>query len=362
KATLVSNSQRAPSVKQPAGLTTESFSHVLVSDAATGELYRIRVATGAAEQVAGGFGAPAGLTYDWHARLYVTDHRGGRGFVVGRPGMEPVALAAGLPKPAAVGLGPEGKTVLVADAQAGTLTALPTQVPGAPVDETPLPLETAVAFPDLKWTGWDAESATGKIVPPRPILLTHARDGSHRNFVATPAGAIHVFPNDPKAAKTKVFLDIQERVVYNDNQNEEGFLGVAFPPDYKTKGEFYVFYTLKSAKMTNVLSRFKVSRDDPDRADPESEEVLLRIKRPFWNHDGGTLCFGPDGYLYLALGDGGAANDPFDNGQNLKSLLGGVLRLDVSRRDDGKPYAIPKDNPFVGRADAVPEKWAYGLR
>jgi glucose/arabinose dehydrogenase len=88
----------------------------------------------------------------------------------------------------------------------------------------------------------------------------------------------------------------------------------------------------------------------------------LRVSHPFWNHDGGTVIFGPDGYLYLALGDGGAANDPFDNGQKLNSLLGRILRLDVDRKDDGKPYAVPKDNPFVGRKDARPETWAYGLR
>jgi glucose/arabinose dehydrogenase len=225
-----------------------------------------------------------------------------------------------------------------------------------------LPLETAVAFPDLQWTGWKGVTEKGQLLPLRPLVLTHAGDGSNRVFVATQHGVIHVFPNDQKAKKTQVFLDVQDRVIYSDNQNEEGFLGLAFHPNYKKNGEFFVYYTTKKAKLTNVISRFRVSRDDPNKADLASEEELLRIPKPFWNHDGGTLYFGPDGYLYVAVGDGGAANDPFDNGQNLKTLNGKVLRLDVDRKDAGKNYAIPKDNPFVGKAGARPEIWAYGLR
>ena len=159
-----------------------------------------------------------------------------------------------------------------------------------------------------------------------------------------------------------MFLDLQNRVKYNDNENEEGFLGLAFHPNYKKNGEFFVFYTTKQKRFTNILSRFRVSRDDPNRADPASEEELLRITKPFWNHDGGTLCFGPDGYLYFALGDGGAANDPFGNGQNLKTLLGKVLRIDVDHKEAGKAYAVPPDNPFVNNKNARPEIWAYGLR
>src|SRR5439155_14002295 len=133
-------------------------------------------------------------------------------------------------------------------------------------------------------------------------------------------------------------------------------------PKYKQNGEFFVFYTARKGKHTNIVSRFRLSKDDPQRADPASEEEILRIERPFWNHDGGTLCFGPDGYLYLTTGDGGAANDPFKNGQNLGSLLAKVLRIDIDRKEDGKNYAIPKDNPFVGKEKARPETWAYGLR
>jgi len=225
-------------------------------------------------------------------------------------------------------------------------------------------VETAIAFPDLQWSGWKAENERGQVTPLRPLVLTHAGDGSNRVFVATQHGVIHVFANDAKADKTQVFLDIQERVRYNDKENEEGFLGLAFHPRYKENGEFFVFYTAKKAKQkhTNIVARFRVSKEDPNRADPDSEEEILRIERPFWNHDGGTLCFGPDGYLYIAVGDGGLGGDPFNNGQNLNSLLGRILRIDVDRKDPGKNYAIPKDNPFAQREKARPETWAYGLR
>jgi glucose/arabinose dehydrogenase len=195
----------------------------------------------------------------------------------------------------------------------------------------------------------------------RPILLTHAGDGSNRTFIATQHGVVHLLP-DAKAAKTQVFLDIQNKVKYDDRTNEEGFLGLAFHPDFRKAGEFFVFYTDKGARLTNVVSRFRVRKDDPNRADPASEEELLRIPRPYWNHDGGTICFGPDGYLYIALGDGGSANDPHGNGQNVNSILGKVLRIDVNKKDAGKAYAIPPDNPFVGKADARPEVYALGLR
>ncbi len=247
------------------------------------------------------------------------------------------------------------------DRKAGTLTAVPIIVPGTAVDQRPLAIETEVAFPDLDWTGWRRDER-GRPNPLRPILLTHAGDGSGRIFVPTQQGVIHVFPNDEQAKKTSVFLDLQDRVTFNNFTQDEEFLGLAFHPNFKKNGEFFVFYTTKQARRTNVVSRFKVSKDDPTRGDPNSEEELLRFTKADWYHNGGTLCFGPDGYLYITTGDGGQQGDPHDNGQNLKSLLAKVLRIDVDRKQEGKNYAIPKDNPFVGQPEARPEIWAYGTR
>lgn len=216
------------------------------------------------------------------------------------------------------------------------------------VDESAAPVKVVRAFPNLKIT--------------RPTVFTTARDGTNRLFVVTQQGKISVFPNDQNVSEVKTFLDISDRVVYKEKENEEGFLGLAFHPKYKENGQFFVYYTSTAAPHLSVISRFRVSKDDPDKADPKSEQELLRIKQPFWNHNGGTIVFGPDGYLYIALGDGGAANDPFGNGQKLSTLLGKILRIDVDHHDQGKAYAIPKDNPFVGKGDVKPEIWAYGLR
>lgn len=365
KISVVKHAKRQSPLHTPNGLVMDGKSHLLMVDFGSGELLRIRIADGATTKVADGFGGGDGLAWDMHGRLFVSDWKNGKLFLIPRPGQNPVLLAAGFDSAADICLDPSGKSILVPDMKAGTLSAIPIRVPGQEFDETPLALKTAVAFPDLKWTGWKGETDNGKLNIHRPLVLTHAGDGSKRVFVATQHGVIHVFPNDARATKTEIFLDIEKRVVYSDKQNEEGFLGLAFHPKYKGNGQFYAFYTTRAAPMTNVLSRFKVSKADPNKADPNSEEVLLTVRRPYWNHDGGTICFGPDGYLYVALGDGGAANDPHNFGQNLKSPLGKILRIDVDRKSPGKMYAIPKDNPFVGKsgkAGALPETWAYGLR
>lgn len=360
---LVIDAKRLPALNTPNGLAMDGASNLLLLDFGSGELHRIKLSDGSSEKIADKLGSGDGLVWDRFGRLFTTDYKGGKVYGIPRPGEKPVLIAEGFGAAADCCLDASGKNLLVPDMKNGTVTAIPTKIPGWEVDETPLPLESAVAFPDLKWAGWKGE-VSGKIIPLRPLVLTHAGDGSNRVFVATEHGVIHVFPNDQKAKETKVFLDLQDRVYYNDNQNEEGFLGLAFHPNYKKTGEFFVFYTPKKRTgLINYLSRFRVSKDDPDKADPASEEILMKFEKPFWNHDGGTLAFGPDGYLYIAHGDGGAANDPFDNGQSLKTVLGKILRIDINKKGDTKrPYGIPADNPFVDKKDAQPEIWAYGLR
>lgn len=205
----------------------------------------------------------------------------------------------------------------------------------------------------------------------RPLIVTHAGDGTDRIFVAEQKGIIRVFDNDQGAEETDVYLDIEDQVVYRDNKNEEGLLGFAFHPEYQSNGHFFLYYTTADEDLTSVVTRFTVSGTDPNKADPESEVELMRIKQPFWNHNGGTLAFGPDGMLYIGLGDGGKADDPFGNAQNLTTWLGSILRIDVDHQDDGKNYAIPEDNPFVdttikgaGNREkaAAPEIYAYGFR
>jgi glucose/arabinose dehydrogenase len=217
------------------------------------------------------------------------------------------------------------------------------------------------AFPEVEWEGWLAESDDGKPVPPlRPLLLTHAGDGSGRRFVLEQSGMIHVI--DPKGRQATLFLDLREATRLWKYRNEEGLLGLAFHPRFVETGEFFVCYSPVANPGAERVSRFKVSAVDPNRADPASEAVVLEFDQPFPNHNGGSIAFGPDGYLYVGLGDGGSRNDPFDNAQDLSSLLGKVLRLDVDQIENGQGYAVPSDNPFVDRAGVRPEIWAVGFR
>ena len=193
----------------------------------------------------------------------------------------------------------------------------------------------------------------------RPVDLQHAGDNSNRIFVVEQEGIIYVFTNDASATGKKVFMDIRSKV--DDAGNEEGLLGLAFHPDYETNGYFYVNYTATNPDRT-VISRFKVS-SNTDQADATSETVLLTIAQPYSNHNGGQVSFGPDGFLYIATGDGGSGGDPHDNGQNRSTLLGKILRIDVNKQENGKEYGIPADNPFANNSNGYKEEiYAYGLR
>jgi uncharacterized repeat protein (TIGR03806 family) len=191
-----------------------------------------------------------------------------------------------------------------------------------------------------------------------PILLTHAGDNSDRIFVVEQAGVIKVFPNQDNVASAKTFLDIRSRVT---SGGETGLLGLAFHPQYASNGKFYVYYT--RGNLFSRFSEFQVSGNDPDLADPNSERILFEVQQPASNHNGGMIEFGPEGYLYLALGDGGGGGDPFRTGQDRRSLLAKILRIDVDGRTGNLNYAIPPDNPYVGNTNGWREEiWAWGLR
>jgi glucose/arabinose dehydrogenase len=218
-----------------------------------------------------------------------------------------------------------------------------------PATQAPLPSPTSGGvsqFPDPAGFDW-TRVADGL---DNPVGLANAGDGSGRLFVLEQPGVVRILRDG--ALLPEPFMDIRDRV---GCCGERGLLGLAFHPRYTENGYFYVNYTDLSGD--TVIDRFSVT-SDPNRADPASEEQLLGIDQPYPNHNGGATVFGPDGYLYLGLGDGGSAGDPQGNAQNTVALLGKILRLDV---DNGEPYAIPPDNPFA-QGGGAPEVWVYGLR
>lgn len=184
-----------------------------------------------------------------------------------------------------------------------------------------------------------------------PVFLTHAPKDPSRLFVVEQRGKIRVWEKgrllpDP-------FLDLSQKV---SCCGERGLLGLAFHPQYAKTGYFFVNYTNQDGN--TVIARYQASADS-GRADASSATIFLTIQQPYANHNGGMIAFGPDGYLYIGMGDGGSGGDPHNNAQNKNTLLGKILRIDV---DSGSPYGIPQDNPFVGKSGVRPEIWAYGLR
>jgi len=193
----------------------------------------------------------------------------------------------------------------------------------------------------------------------RPTQALQAPGDDRHLFVLEQAGRVlRLDPQSPPSKQVETWLDIREQV--NDQGNEEGLLSMAFHPRFAENGFVYCYFTASRPRRSE-LTRFTLDKST-GRPDVSSAKVLLEVAQPYPNHNGGTVLFGPDGMLYLSLGDGGAANDPHGNGQNLGSLLGKVIRIDVDHPDAGKSYGIPKDNPFVDTRGARPEVWASGLR
>ncbi len=228
-----------------------------------------------------------------------------------------------------------------------------------PVLSQPLPkIELRPAFPDL--------------APHLPVWMSEAPDGSGRFFILEQDGRILIVRKGSSGKEAKEFMNIVARKPHVDQ--EEGLLGLAFHPGFRTNGHFYVYYNQQNPRRS-VISEFGVSFSDPDLAEMKSERVLLEVPQPFGNHKGGQVSFGPDGFLYIALGDGGRGNDPFNNGQNSAVLLGKILRIDpdghstevVGGVKKTLAYSYPPDNPFVAEPDRYEygvrkEIWAYGLR
>lgn len=218
-------------------------------------------------------------------------------------------------------------------------------------------LATAGACTETTTPGPDPEPAMGvrleRVITglDQPTDVT-APPGDARLFVVEQAGRIRIVRDD--TLEPTPFLDIRDRVT---DGGERGLLGLAFAPDFGTTGTFYVNYT--GAASATFVSRFRVDPSNPDLAIAASEEILLEVAQPFGNHNGGQIAFGPDGMLYIGMGDGGSGGDPLDSGQDRSTLLGGLLRVDVSGPG---PYRVPGDNPLAGTTGERGELWAWGLR
>ena len=220
---------------------------------------------------------------------------------------------------------------------------------------TPITPTTVVVTPPTT-VSYQAVEAFPKLSFNSPVDFTHANDGTSRLFVVEQRGVIQTFENNVSTETKSVFLDIVSRVA---SGGEMGLLGLAFHPNFKNNGFFFVNYTRNSPRRQTVIARFK---SNGQTADPSSETILLTFDQPYTNHNGGQIAFGADGYLYIATGDGGSGGDPQNYAQNRASLLGKMLRIDVNSTTKGN-YGIPKDNPYVGNTQGFSEEiYAYGLR
>jgi glucose/arabinose dehydrogenase len=189
-----------------------------------------------------------------------------------------------------------------------------------------------------------------------PLALVQSNDGTNRFFVVEQRGTIRIIQSGAPMAPS--FLDISSKV---SSGGEKGLLGLAFHPQFAQNRRFFVNYTrVQNSQLQTVIAEYLASSMNSNQADAASERILIVLDQPFENHNGGQLAFGPDGFLYLGLGDGGSGGDPRGNGQSLNTLLGKILRIDVNTTSGSKAYGIPADNPFAN--GSAPEIWAYGLR
>ena len=252
-------------------------------------------------------------------------------------------------------------SIVVYPTATGTSAALPASPEGdAPsLIPTPTPSPTPIPPP-----AFDPATMTIGLEPladgfDAPVFITQAGDGSGRFFVVEQGGLIHILRDGVKSATP--FLDVAGLIT--DAGSEQGLLGLIFDPDFAENGYFFINYTAQDD--ATVIARYRVDPAAPDQADVASAFEILRVEQPASNHNAGMLAFGPDGYLYVGLGDGGGANDRYENGQNPAALLGKMLRLDVTG-DRSVPYLIPPDNPWREAnwdgVDVLDEIWAVGLR
>lgn len=205
---------------------------------------------------------------------------------------------------------------------------------------------------------WKLENAFPNLTFRRPVEFTFSPDGSNRVFVLEQEGKIRVFDNKPTVQLASVYLDVTKKV---SSEGEMGLLGLAFHPNFRQNGYFYIYYT-KRNPLESVVARYQATNPNLSMVNPASETIVLRFDQPYDNHNGGKIAFGPDGYLYISTGDGGAWGDPHQNAQNRASWLGKILRIDVDKTTKGT-YGIPADNPFARNAEGFREEiYAYGLR
>ena len=218
----------------------------------------------------------------------------------------------------------------------------------------------SLMFISFLWSDYSIEEAYPNLTFIDPVGIYYPNDNTDRIFVLEQEGRIKVFNNNMFVETDEVFLDIRSMVDQDGGYTEEGLLGFAFHPNYSENGFFYVNYTRHNPRR-NVIARYNVS-ENLNEADYQSSSIILEVNQPYTNHNGGQMGFGPDGYLYISFGDGGGAGDPDQNGQDLSTLLGTMIRIDIDNPSNELNYGIPADNPFTIPLAARDEIYAYGLR